>query len=193
MARWRDRCLGFGCRHLLAATHPAERGTSVLLAFSPARSAALLALTQRVLDDAPLVGTGAGTFAAVAPIYREIDDPPASVAATAAASFAIELGSPMLWLTVAATVAFIIMLLRASLQRGRDSFYPAMGGSCLITLLLLAFTNAGLLGAATGLIVAATLGLAFAQSQSRALKTWPFRVLIGFIRVVAQVRRSRRT
>ena len=73
----------------------------------------------------------------------------------------------MLWLTVAATVAFIIMLLRASLQRGRDLFYPAMGGGCLITLLLLAFTNAGLLGAATGLIVAATLGLAFAQSQSR--------------------------
>jgi hypothetical protein len=74
----------------------------------------------------------------------------------------------MLCLTVAATIGFIIMLLRASLQRGRDSFYPAMGGSCLITLLLLAFTNAGLLGAATGLIVAATLGLAFAQSKSRA-------------------------
>jgi hypothetical protein len=42
-----------------------------------------------------------------------------------------------------------------------------MGGGCLITLLLLAFTNAGLLAAATGLIVATTLGLAFAQSQSR--------------------------
>ena len=76
----------------------------------------------------------------------------------------------MLWLTVAATVAFIITLLRASLQRGRDSFYPATGGACLITLLLLVFTNAGLLGAATGLLLAAALGLAFAQSQSRTLK-----------------------
>jgi hypothetical protein len=157
---------------LLAPAHLRERGTSILLAFSTVHSASLSALSERVLGDAPLVGTGAGTFAAIAPIYREMDDPlPGSVAATTAATFAIELGAPMLWLTIAATVAFMIMLLRASLRRGRDSFYPAMGGSCLVTLLLLAFTNAGLLGAATGLIVAATLGLAFAQSQSRAVKT----------------------
>jgi len=157
-----------GVAILLAATHPAERGTSVVLAFSREHSASLPALSERVLDDAPLAGTGAGTFAAVAPIYREMNDPPpGSVAATAAAAFAIELGAPMLWFMVVATVAFIIMLLRGSLQRGRDSFYPAMGGSCLITLLLSAFTNAGLLGIATGLIVAATLGLAFAQNQSR--------------------------
>jgi hypothetical protein len=159
-----------GVATMLAAAH-LEKRASVTLVFAAAPSASLPALSERVLDDAPLVGTGAATFAAVAPIYREIDDPPpGSVAATAAATFAIELGAPMLWLTVAATVAFIITLLRASLQRGRDSFYPAMGGGCLITLLLLAFTNAGLLGAVTGLIVAATLGLAFAQSQSRTLK-----------------------
>jgi hypothetical protein len=157
---------------LLAPAHLLQRGTSILLAFSTAHSASLSALSERVLGDAPLFGTGARTFAAIAPIYREMDDPqPGSVAATAAATFAIELGAPMLCLTVAATIGFIIMLLRASLQRGRDSFYPAMGGSCLITLLLLAFINAGLLGAATSLIVAATLGLAFAQSQSRAVKT----------------------
>jgi hypothetical protein len=155
---------------LLAPAHLHQRGTSILLAFSTAHSASLSALSERVLGDAPLVGTGAGTFAAVAPIYREMDDAqPGSVAATAAATFAIELGTPILCLMVAATIGFIIMLLRASLQRGRDSFYPAMGGSCLITLLLLAFTNAGLLGAATGLIVAATLGLAFAQSKSRTI------------------------
>jgi uncharacterized membrane protein YjjP (DUF1212 family) len=124
-----------------------------------------------MLDDAPVVGTGAGTFAAVAPIYREMDDPASgSVAATAAGTFAIELGQPMLWLITATTVGFILMLLRASLQRGRDSFYPAMGGSCLITLLLLAFTNAGLLGTATSLIAAAVLGLGFAQSKSRTVR-----------------------
>ena len=125
------------------------------------------AISERVLDDAPLVGTGAGTFAALAPIYRQIDDPPfRSVASTAAATLAIELGKPMLWLVAAATVVAIIALLRASLQRGRDSFYPAMGGSCLITLLLLAFVNAGLLATPASLIAAATLGLAFAQSKS---------------------------
>ena len=124
-----------------------------------------------MLDDAPLVGTGAGTFAALAPIYREIDDPPPnSVAATAAAAFAIELGKPMFWLIAAATAGSIFILLRASLQRGRDSFYPAMAGSCLITLLLLSFNNAGLFGTATSLIAAAVIGLGIAQSKSRTAK-----------------------
>ena len=157
-----------GVAALLAAPHLAERGTSVPLLFAAAPFASPSALSERVLDDAPLVGTGGGTFAALASIYREKDDPPhGSVAATAAAAFAIELGKPMLWLITATTAAFIIMLLRASLHRRRDSFYSAMGGSCLISLLLLAFINAGLVGTATGLIIAATLGLAVAQSKSR--------------------------
>jgi hypothetical protein len=157
-----------GAAILLLAAHPAERGTSLSLAFAGGSPPSLTALSERMLDDAPFVGTGAGTFAALAPIYREMNDPPSGpTAATAAAALAIELGQPMLWLIVATTTGAIIMLLRAALQRGRDSFYPAMGGSCLITLLLLAFTNAGLLGTATGLITGAALGLAFAQSKSR--------------------------
>ena len=160
-----------GIAIILVATHPAQRGMSAPFAFAGGSPPSLTALSQRMLDDAPLVGTGAGTFAALAPIYREMDDPPSGpTAATAAGAFAIELGKPMLWLIAAATAGFIVMLLRASLQRGRDSFYSAMGGSSLITLLLLAFTNAGLFGTATGLIVAATLGLAFAQSESRTVQ-----------------------
>ena len=73
----------------------------------------------------------------------------------------------MLWLITLAAAAFSIFLFRASLHRGRDFFYSAMGGGCLITTLLSAFTNAGFLRTATGLIVAAALGLAFAQSKSR--------------------------
>ena len=152
----------------LLAHHPPERGRSLPVAFAPASSASLTALSERVLADAPLVGTGAGTFAAVAPIYREMDDPPPGpIAPTAAAAVAIELGKPMLFLIVVATAAAIFILLRGSLRRRRDSFYSAMAGSCLITLLLLAFTNAGLLGTATSLIAAAVLGLGFAQSKSR--------------------------
>jgi hypothetical protein len=159
-----------GVATMLAAAH-LEKRTSLTLVFAAGPSVSLPALSERVLEDAPLIGTGAGTFAAVAPIYRELDDPPPGpVAATAAATFAIELGMPTFCLTIVAAMIFIILLLRASLQRGRDSFYPAMGGGCLIALLILAFTNAGLLGGATGLIAATTLGLAFAQSQSRTVK-----------------------
>jgi hypothetical protein len=154
---------------LLLTITPVEHGENLLLAFATSSSSASsTAFAERMLADAPLVGTGAGTFAAVAPIYRELDDPPAdSAAATAAAHVWIELGAPMFWLIVAASVAAIFILLIASLNRGRDSFYSAMGGGCLATLLLLAFVNAGVLGTATGLIAAVTLGIALAQCKSR--------------------------
>jgi hypothetical protein len=156
---------------LMFASRPEEHGTNATLAFAGASSASLIALNERMLDDAPLVGTGAGTFAAIAPIYREIDDPaPNSVAATAAATVAIELGKPMFWLISMAIVGYIFILLRASLQRGRDSFYPAMGGGCLITLLLLSLNNVGMFGMATSLIAAAVIGLGIAQSRSRTAK-----------------------
>jgi hypothetical protein len=159
--------LAVGIAFIVMAVQPTKRGASAVLAFASESSSAT-ALSQRMLDDAPSVGIGAGTFVALAPIYREMDDPPAgSAASTSAATLAIELGSPMLWLIIAGTVAGIVTLLRASLQRGRDSFYPAMAGAALITLLLSAFTNAGLLGDATGLITAAAIGLGFAQSKSR--------------------------
>jgi hypothetical protein len=151
---------------LVFTTHPIERGHSALLAFAPSSSPG--GVSERMLKDAPVVGTGAGTFAALVPIYREIDDPPgSSVASTTVATFAIELGRPMLWLFVLATAASALLFLRAALQRGRDSFYPAMGGGCLVTLLLLIYVNAGLLGNATGLIAAVMFGLAVVQSKSR--------------------------
>jgi hypothetical protein len=155
-----------GVALLVFTTHPVERGRSALLAFAPSSSPG--GVSERMLKDAPVVGTGAGTFAALVPIYREIDDPPgSSVASTTVATFAIELGRPMLWLFVLATVASVLIFLSAALQRGRDSFYPAMGGACLVTLLLLIFINAGLLGNATGLSASVMFGLAIAQSRSR--------------------------
>jgi hypothetical protein len=159
--------LAAGCAVLLLFNQPFDREKSLSLAFATSSTA----LSERLLADVPIAGTGAGTFRALAQIYREIDDPAAPpVAATTAASFGIELGKPMLWIIVALTCGAIIFLLRASLRRGRDSFYPAMAGGSLITLLLVAFVNAGLLGTATGLIAAAGLGLGVAQSRSRTLQ-----------------------
>jgi hypothetical protein len=69
-----------------------------------------------------------------------------------------------------AIAASIVLLLRASLRRGRDYFYPAEGAGCLITLLLLFFMNSGTLGTVAVTIAAATLGLAVAQSGSRTIQ-----------------------
>jgi hypothetical protein len=153
---------------LLIASYPTHQPTSPTVAFVDASNPSSIALSQRMVDDAPVVGIGAGAFKDLAPVYRENNDPPpGSTAATAAANLSIELGKPMLWLIVAATASIILVLLRASLQRGRDSFYAAMAASGLLTISLLAFVNAGLFGTATGIIFSAMLGLGLAQSKSR--------------------------
>jgi hypothetical protein len=150
---------------------PPEHGKSFLLAFATDDGASAVAISARVLEDTPLAGTGAETFAAIAPIYREAGDTPAGpVAATAAADLAIELGRPMAALVLAAAIAAIVTLMRAALQRGRDSFYPAMGASALITSCLLAFMNGGLSGNASGLMIAGIFGLAAVQRQSRTVR-----------------------
>jgi hypothetical protein len=155
----------------LAASEPGLRTESFTLAFATEAPASLTSMSQRILDDVPLRGTGAGTFAAIAPIYRDIEDQTAVFTApTAAAAIAIELGRPMLWLIVATMAGSIYVLLRASLRRGRDSFYPTAGAGCLITLLFLSFMNVEVLGSAAATIAAATLGLAFAQSKSRTVR-----------------------
>jgi hypothetical protein len=129
-------------------------------------NAVSLELTQRILADAPIVGTGAGTFASMVPIYRPTDAGAASLSAvTAAAKISIELGRPVLWLGVFATVITALALLRGALHRGRDYFYPAAGAASLVTLAILAFINVGLVGAALSLLAAVVLGLALAQAR----------------------------
>jgi hypothetical protein len=157
-----------GMAIILAAKEPNLQTRSFAVAFAVRSPAPLTALSQRMLNDAPAVGTGAGTYAAMMPIYRDIDDPVTDLAApTTMSALTMEMGRPMLWLVVAATVSSILILLRASFRRGRDSFYPAAGASCLITLLLLSFMNAGLLGTAVAIITSAIFGLAIVQSKSR--------------------------
>lgn len=154
----------------LVADNPQIRAKGFTLSFAEAPSA-LTSMSQRILDDAPVTGTGAGTFASIAPIYRDVDEQelPAT-APTAAATIAIELGWPVLLFVVVITIGAGLILLRAALQRGRDSFYPAAGAGCLIMLLFLCFINAGLSGMAPAVIAAATLGLAFAQRKSRTVQ-----------------------
>jgi hypothetical protein len=153
---------------LLIGSLPVRQALSIPLAFASTANLSNTALSQRMMDDAPAAGIGAGTFRNLAPVYREDKDPSPSLApATAAAAFAIELGKPMLWLIVALTIGFALALLQASLRRGRDWLYPATAASGLVTTLLLTFVDAGLLGTATALSVSVMLGMGLAQSKSR--------------------------
>jgi len=143
------------------------RETNATLAFAN-RSEASIAAAERMLSDATWTGSGAGTFEALFPIYRAVGDPSSGVvnAPTAAASIAIELGSPMLWaLTIAALVGGLLLFHRA-LLRGRDYVYPGAGAACLFALVILSFGNPGMFGRAITILVAATCGVALAQSRS---------------------------
>jgi hypothetical protein len=135
------------------------------LAFVVANSASL-DLTRRISADAPVIGTGAGTYSSLVQIYRPSDMSTASLeAVTAAAKVSIELGRPVLWLLVGVTVITALWLLRGALRRGRDYVYPAAGAASLVMLAILAFVNVGLFGSAIALLAAPVLGLALAQAK----------------------------
>lgn len=149
-------------RDLLAKT------SDLTLRFDTAASKPLIELTQRIITDTNWLGSGAGTFAALLPIYQDtIDAISAPVAPTVAAGLLIELGRPALWIIVIAALAAITWLLSGALQRGRDSFFAAAGASCGVVLLIEAFFDASLSGSVIIVIATTVLGLALSQSVSR--------------------------
>jgi hypothetical protein len=152
----------------MIGSRPAISNTDLTLAFASKQPASLISTTQHILKDVPWTGTGAGSFASLYPIYREAGDIVADPGApTAASNTAIGLGRPMFWMIVITVLFAIFVLLRGALNRGRDSFYPAAGASCLLLLLLLSFCDNGILGMPVGICAAAVVGLAFAQCTSR--------------------------
>jgi hypothetical protein len=124
-------------------------------------------LTQRILNDAPFFGHGAGTFTALLPVYQTGNLAPRD-AVTAAAKLSIEMGKAMLWTAVLAASFAVFFVLRGAARRGRDSFYAAAAGACLVTTMNLAFISVGIFGPAMVLLSAAIFGLGFIQSKGRA-------------------------
>jgi hypothetical protein len=131
---------------------------------------ALVELSQRMLDNAPLLGNGAGTFGALAPVYQSSGAGPTDAeAVTAAAQLSIEMGRTALWCAIIAATFGMYAFLRGAASRGRDSFYAAGAAACIVTLLNLAFVNTGLVGQALPLLSAIILGLGLAQAKSRSV------------------------
>ena len=145
-----------------------SRNVDLTLAFAAHASAPLIAVTQRILTETSWTGTGAGTFAAIMPIYQGINElATGSVAPTAAAAIAVQMGGPFLWAILLAAIALVVMLLRGAFLRRRDLFYSTAGAGCVVTSTLLAFGNAALLTTPVLIIVAVIVGMAIAQSKGR--------------------------
>lgn len=143
---------------------PINRDVDPTLWFS-SQPAPILATTDRILSDAGLSGTGAGTFEALLPIYRDVDSGQSVAAPSTTALVATEVGRPFLYGLIILTILGACVLFRRALLRGRDYYYAACGSGCMIAMLMASFANAGLFGPAASLLVASVLGMAFAQSK----------------------------
>jgi hypothetical protein len=147
---------------------PAVKSLGMTLAFAKHAPPPMLAVSQRVLAETPWTGTGAGTFASIMPIYRDLDEASAgSTAPNAVAQVSVEMGRPFLLSALLAAIAFALMLLRGAIRRGRDWIYSATGAACVVTAVILAFGDGAILAAPLNLILAATVGMAVAQTKSR--------------------------
>ncbi|MGH6812497.1 MAG: hypothetical protein ACREDM_09165 [Methylocella sp.] len=171
--RWALGRLGAAAIGVTAAFFAAALATAAASDADPRfafvkKDTAELELTQRLLSDAPFFGDGAGSFGALLPIYQARNTGSrAAGAVTAAAKLSIEMGEATLWISVvAASLAVFVLLLGAS-RRGRDWFYAAAAGACLVTLINLAFVNVGLSGAAIASLSATIFGLGLVQSKGR--------------------------
>jgi hypothetical protein len=76
----------------------------------------------------------------------------------------------MFWAIAIAVLFAILALFQGALRRGRDSFYPAAGAACLITIFTLSFGDAGLFGTTPSILISTVAGLAFAQTRSRSVR-----------------------
>ena len=68
---------------------------------------------------------------------------------------------------LALALALTGFLLRGSLTRGRDSFFPTAGTAIVVMVMVEAFCDASLLASTVIVVTSATIGLALAQSESR--------------------------
>jgi hypothetical protein len=125
-------------------------------------------VAARMLADVRWVGTGAGTFAELSRLYRDIDQSTIMTAGTSSAAVvAIELGYPALIFVGIGIVVVTFILLQATIKRGRDSFFAATGAASIPILGICAFGDPALLTSSLAVIASVTTGLALAQSAGR--------------------------
>ena len=137
------------------------------LRFATGASADSLSVSQRALSDATWLGSGAGTFDTLVPIYREFGGMPTVEPASTFAKIAIEWGRGALIVVVLITVQLFVVMFRGALRRGRDWFFAAAGSGCVLVLFCEAFCDSSLTHPSNQIIAAVIIGLGISQTKGR--------------------------
>jgi hypothetical protein len=148
---------------ILVATMITAAAMIILWRYDAARA---LSPFLQFASVAAWLGTGAGTYGPLLPIYQGFGSSLAR-APTTAAAFAIELGRPMGIFIIVLTAGLVVTLYRGALARGRDSFYSAAAAACTIVIFGQAFCDSSLLNSGIAVIGDAVIGLGLAQSIGR--------------------------
>lgn len=141
---------------------PINRNADLTIALSTQTRAA----TERMLQDTHPIGTGAGTFVALLPIYGDVGMLAMRERPTAAAAIAVEMGRTFLCGLLIVTAISAYILFGRALSRNHAYIYPAVGAGASVSLTILAFAENNLFDFWASLLVAAVYGLACAQSLS---------------------------
>jgi len=146
--------------------------TNPLLAFANSGKSGATELAARMLVDARWSGIGAGNFAELSQLYRDINQGTANMASglSSVAIIAIELGRPALIFIGIGVIILTVILLQATMKRGRDSFFPATGAASILILSITAFGDHALLTPALAILASVITGLALAQSVGRSTR-----------------------
>jgi hypothetical protein len=138
-----------------------------ILRFATSPSPDSLSVTQRALADVKWLGSGAGTFDALAPIYRDFGAKPAIESASAITAITIEWGRAALIALVIIAIQLFVVTARGGLRRGRDWFFPGAASACIIALFWEAFCDSSLVHPSSQILVAVILGLGLSQTLGR--------------------------
>jgi hypothetical protein len=127
-----------------------------------------LSSVQRMVEDAPIFGTGAGTFGELEQVYRPPEDSGGSArTAPLSAVMAVEIGRIFVWMTVAIAFGAMLFFLSRAVARGRSWIYPAVAASLICIALIFTFSTPFGENPISLMLGAVGIGLGVANSFSK--------------------------